>query len=89
MYSKYADDWIDWDDITINNIREAYMQREAEYEGAKAEKDTDEMRFYDEQMHELLCRMTSDQRSLCLDDFDEIPLMFEKVMTKVKEEEIV
>ena len=39
--------------------------------------------------NELLCRMTSDQRSLCLDDFDEIPLMFEKVMTKVKEEEIV
>ena len=86
MYSKYADDWIDWDDITINNIREAYMQREAEYEGAKAEKDTDEMRFYDEQMHELLCRMTSDQRSLCLDDFDEIPSPGVSLIAKLRAE---
>lgn len=83
----YSDDWIDWGEITIKNIREAYVQREGAYEGAKAEKDIDEMKFLNEQMQELLGRMTPDQRSWCLDDFDEIPVMFEKVMAKVKEEE--
>jgi hypothetical protein len=85
--SDHADDWITWDNITIKNIRKAYMQREAEYEGAKADKDRSDMKHWYEEMQDLLGKMTPDQRSWCMDDFDEIPERFKKVMAKVKEEE--
>ena len=79
--------WIEDKDINIKNIREAFFQREAEYEGAKADKDRSDMEHWYEEMQDLLGRMTPDQRSWCLDDFEEIPERFKKIRAKVQEEE--
>ena len=50
--------------------------------------DSEELRHWKERLNTLLQKMTPEQRSLVLDDFDETPLMYRKVLAVVESQEV-
>ena len=75
------------DKPVIKNIREKYAELEQMKDSALADGDRREAKHYDDMMQQLLTKMTSEQRSWCLDDFSEIPDIYKKTWETIKKQE--
>ena len=81
MEEKYIED----EEITVKNIRSAYMQRQYEYNEASVNRDHNDMEYYDKCMQTLLQQMTPDQREWCLIDSFEVPeAMWSEMWANIK-----
>lgn len=76
-------------EINIKNIRSQFHEIETVIQ--ELEKDfqvgKQELNHWRERRESLLQKMTAEQRSLVLDDFDEIPSLFEATLESVKSQE--
>ena len=74
-------------EVTVKNIRDTFKKVEGFYLSAKADGDRDEVEVWDSYMEKLLTKMTPEQRSWCIDDFSEVPGMYQKVWSAIQEQE--
>lgn len=86
------DKYIEFTKINVKNIREAHFQREISYSEAKQDFkdgliDKFELNWLADEIQKILGLMTPEQRSLCLDDFEEIPGTYNKILKIVKQQE--
>jgi len=81
-------------EINVQNIRSQFYEVEAEILGLEYDVKTSngvdakkELSHWKERRELLLQKMTAEQRSVVLDDFDEIPKEFDKIIEIVKLQE--
>ena len=74
----------------FSNIRKLFCEYEMKQESAEADGDIEEARHWENYMDILLTKMTSEQRSLILDEeyFCDAPEAYEKTLSIVKKQEI-
>lgn len=79
-------------EVNVTNIRSQFYKietivQEVEQDFKDGFSDRAELNHWKERLHSLLCKMTSEQRSLVMDDFDEIPSVHDKILQTVKLQE--
>ncbi len=72
---------------TVSNIRSEYLKCELAIQGAKQIGTKSEVEHYEDCGQEILDFMTPEQRSIAMDDFDELPKVFDELMVIVEKQE--
>tara|TARA_R100001463_G_scaffold16912_5_gene43681 strand:+ start:537 stop:800 length:264 start_codon:yes stop_codon:yes gene_type:complete len=72
---------------TVSNIRSEYSKCEFAIQEAKQIGTKSEVEHYKDRGEEILYFMTPEQQSIAMDDFDEIPKVFDKLIAIVREQE--
>ena len=79
-------------EVNVTNIRSQFykietMVQEVEQDFKDGFADKAELNHWKDRLESLLHKMTSEQRSLVMDDFDEIPSMRDEILQTVKLQE--
>jgi len=79
-------------EINIANIRSEFYKTETIFQEIEQNfkdgtSDIKELNYWKDRLEFLRNKMTSEQRSLVMDDFDEVPLMHDKILQIVKLQE--